>query len=456
MTQGFDMGGGAYSRYETYPEQRQDGSVWEVTFDKETGTYASREVLPPEPPRPTQTTRDDMMGARFGPPSPGGSQAKLFAPLPEPSAPTNDWLGEGGYVPPPPPVPPNEPPAVTPPNLRPAWPRTSNTAVPNYGYDQPEPGSGVRPTSNQPWVQRYDNQYAYNGPAYNSSQWQSTQDNPYAPNSFYGPAGQPNLQSRPTGATSQGGATNTGNINAGEGRGNGRPQSDAQPNTPPPGPDAARKEFGDIGPWAHGYGPRYEQYSERRADGSTAIVTFDRATGKYSSADTAGNAMPNAGGGAPAGGGGRGNGGGIDINAFTSNPANAAWWQEFQYQHQGMDPITYYMQYNNYSRRNDARRDANGRALPPTETEALQMALADRAWGDALFRERGFAPTQSDWMSHYYANSPAPYRGMSNEYRGGPGDVGAYAGRGGAASGTASGGGPWKEGPDGKPTWTGG
>ena len=270
------------------------------------------------------------------------------------------------------------------------------------------------------------------------------------------PNDKPSTQGSPTGSTPQGGATNTGNINAGEGRGNGRPQSDAQPNTPPPGPDAARKEFGDIGPWAHGYGPRYEQYSERRADGSTAIVTFDRATGKYSSADTAGNAMPNAGGGAPAGGGGGGNGGGIDINAFTSNPANAAWWQEFQYQHQGMDPITYYMQYNNYSRRNDARRDANGRALPPTETEALQMALADRAWGDALFRERGFAPTQSDWMSHYYANSPAPYRGMSNEYRGGPGDVGAYAGRGGAASGTASGSGPWKEGPDGKPTWTGG
>lgn len=452
MTQGFDMGGGAYSRYETYPEQRQDGSVWEVTFDKETGTYASREVLPPEPPRPTQTTRDDMMGAQFGPPSPGGAQAKRFAPLPESTAPTNDWLGEGGYIPPQPPVPPGErEPMITPqpqPYEQPYQGTSGNYAEGNRynfpgGSTQRYGATGRETMDVSPYVPGETKPATpYLAPGY-------AQGNPYTPNSFYGPSGQPNTAERPS-AQPPGG-----NPNAGEGRGNGRPQSDAQPNQPPPGPDAARKEFGDIGPWAHGYGPRYEQYSERRADGSTAIVTFDRATGKYSSADTSGNAIPNVGDGAPAGGGG-GTGGGIDINAFTSNPANAAWWQEFQYQHQGMDPITYYMQYNNYARRQDARRDANGRALPPTETEALQMALADRAWGDALFRERGFAPTQSDWMSHYYANSPAPYRGMSNEYRGGPGDVGAYAGRGGGGGGGTSGPGPWREGPDGKPTWTGG
>lgn len=416
MTQGFDMGGGAYSRYETYPEQRQDGSVWEVIYDRETGAYATREVLPAEPPR-RQVTRDDMMGAQAATQAPG-VQAKRFSPLPEPPPPAeqDQYMPDMGtpgqsvtYAAPP-----------TPPRQEQPYEGTSGNYADGNTYYFP---GGT--------TQRYG-----------LTGRQTMDISPFVPG-----------QTKPGGTVMPPGYAQPRDVPAPT------PQSSPRPNDSPQREAAAdewrnRGSSGtNPGDWVQ-TGPanwrttdgRIERYYEKRADGSTALVTFDTGTGRYTSQDaTTGAAVPNAGETGPRGSGGtpgRG-GGGVDLREFTSNPANAAWWQEFKYQHQGMDPITYYQQSNNWYRVMDH---------PPTEAEALQLALADRAWGDALFRERGFAPTQSDWFSHYYNNSPAPYRGMASEYRGGPGDVGAYAGRG----GNASGGGNWVDGPNGTTIWVGG
>lgn len=232
------------------------------------------------------------------------------------------------------------------------------------------------------------------------------------------------------------------------------------------GADAARKEFGDVGPWAHGFGPRYEQYSEKRDDGSIAVVTYDRATGKYSSATPGGQAMPNVGGGGAPGGGpgdtGSGGGGGggynkaeadkVEVAFRNSSGENNRWWSEFERAHAGMDPIAFFSQPNNWKGEK-----------PPSAQQALEWALADRAWGDALFRERGFAPTAADWGQHYGDERQAkkvlpPYPGMANTYRGGAGDLMARThqgggGGGGASSGTAANGLHWRLDEQGRIMW---
>lgn len=186
--------------------------------------------------------------------------------------------------------------------------------------------------------------------------------------------------------------------------------------------------------------PRSDQYP--MPTGTTGT------TGKEGSAhpDGFGEPMPKSGptmGSAPAttqgsGGGSTGTASGQQFNFDPKNPADALWWNQFRQEHQGLDPITFFSQPNNW-KGNTA----------PSEQQALQWALADRYWGDALFRDRGFAPTFGDWMQKHgneqQAGRPiAPYTGMANQYRGGGGDLGANkSGEVGRAPAVAQGAGWW-------------
>lgn len=63
---------------------------------------------------------------------------------------------------------------------------------------------------------------------------------------------------------------------------------------------------------------------------------------------------------------------------------DAAWWEAFQGQHEGVDPITYY---------------GGGRWQTPQA--ALGEAMSDRAWGEKWAEHTGKPPTEQQWQQHW-------------------------------------------------------
>jgi len=75
---------------------------------------------------------------------------------------------------------------------------------------------------------------------------------------------------------------------------------------------------------------------------------------------------------------------------IPSPPGEEAWWKAFMGEHEGVDPVTYYL----------------GGRPPRDEAEAgqaLGRALADRSWGEQFAAQYGRPPSGYDWEEHWYA-----------------------------------------------------